>query len=123
MSSVESISRAPSRNGTAVNGSELGVGCDSDDSDWFGSIARSLLGKDAGFALHLITGAPEGSCYKYTTRQAGSRRQPPGYLLRSILRSDQGWQFLAALMDSSDAPWWCELKRARRVAEAIARID
>lgn len=95
----------------------------SDSEDWFGEIARSLLGKDAGFGLHLATGAPEGSCYKYVTTNEHNRRHPPANILRLVLRTDGGWQWLSGVMDGSDAPWWLELKRARRIAEAIAAIE
>ena len=105
---------------TSASDSEFGVGCDSED--WFGSIARGLLGKDAGFHLHLATGFPEGSCYKYVTTQE-NRRQPPGYLIRQTLRTDGGYSWLAAYMDGSTAPWWLELQRATRIAEAISKVE
>jgi hypothetical protein len=107
-----------SRKVTVGSDSETSVASDSED--WFGSIARQLLGKDAGFGLHLATGFPEGSCYKYVTPK--KPRQPPGYLIRALLRTDGGYQWLAAIMDGSDAEWWRELQHTRRLAEAIASI-
>lgn len=93
---------------------------DSDDgNDWFVSLIRSLLPKDAGFALHIITGFEERTCYRY----ANGDRKPPGYLLRQLLRSEHGAQFLAALMDGSDAQWWRDLERERRVGAAALAAD
>src|SRR4051812_46783736 len=90
-----------------------------DEDDWFGQIGRQILGKDAGLHLHHLTGLPEGSCYKYVTRQPHNRRQPPGFLLRQILRSTMGRQFLAGLMDGADCGWWNDLQRAERIASAL----
>lgn len=110
------------RNRASANGSELTAASDSDDSDWFGSIGRALLGKDAGFALHLLTGTPEGSCYKYVTTQP-SRRQPPGWLIVQLLRTDQGRTWLNAFMEGSEAEWWREHQRTERIAEAIRAVE
>jgi hypothetical protein len=122
------LQRVPSsqnsaRNRASANGSESTAASDNDDSDWFGSIGRTLLGKDAGFALHLLTGTPEGSCYKYVTTQPASRRQPPGWLIVQLLRTDQGRTWLNAFMDGSEAEWWCDFQRAQRIAEAIRAVD
>jgi hypothetical protein len=116
---VHSVQHAPQGASaiTVANGSEVGVASDSDD--WFGSIARQLLGKDAGFGLHLVTGVPEGSCYKYTTRKPENRRQPPGYLIVQLLRSEQGRQWLSALMHGSTAQWWQDLELALRIVALL----
>lgn len=90
-----------------------------DDDRWFTDIVGALLPKDAGLALHVTTGFEERTCYRYA---AGDRR-PPAYFLRALLRSDQGWTWLAAVMDGTDAEWWLELQRARRIAEAISKIE
>lgn len=90
-------------------GSESTVGCDSDN--WFSELAIDLLGKDAGFGLHLTTGAPEGSCYKYAAKK--EPRHPPANILRLCLRSDGGWQWLCGVMEGSAAPWWIELNAVR----------
>lgn len=87
--------------------------------EWFADICRVLLPKDAGLALHVTTGFEERTCYRY----AAGDRKPPAYFLRALLRTDQGWQWLAAIMDGSDAEWWRELQRARKIAEAIATVE
>jgi hypothetical protein len=92
---------------------------DSDDCGWFADLARPLLGKDAGLALHYVTGFPESSCYKY----ASGDRKPSGYLIRALLRSEQGAAWLAALMDGSDAEWWREHQRALRIIAQIDKLD
>lgn len=90
---------------------------DADDSDWFGSPARDLLGPKPGTALHYATGFPERDCQRY----AAGHVRPPGYFVRALLRSDMGWQFLSILMDGSGAVWWAEVVRARRIVAAIDR--
>lgn len=87
---------------------------DSSDRDWFVEMARSLLGKDAGLALHLITGFEERTCYRYT---AGDTK-PPAYVLRALLRSEQGQPFLHAIMDGCEARWWTDLCNIKQCADA-----
>jgi hypothetical protein len=89
---------------------------DQSDSEgkWFVTLTKQLLSKDAGFALHLATGFEERTCYRY----ASGERKPPGYFVRELLRSDQGWQWLCGLMDGSDAEWWQEIVRAKRKSDA-----
>lgn len=120
MSLQESVSIVPSRNRTVASGSEKfsAVASDSEGSDWFGEVARGLLGKDAGFALAKLTGRPEGSCYKYCTEQEASRRMPPGFLVIEVLRSPQGGQWLAAFMAGSAAEWWLDLEKVARAGRA-----
>ncbi len=103
------------------------IGSDSEstvgsDSEWFFEASQQLLGKDAGYALSLLTGLPEGSCYKYVKRKPTDRRKPPGYLIRQLLRSPQGKSWLNAIMDGSDAEWFTRLQRAERIADAIKDI-
>lgn len=106
-------------NGTAEVGSDQISTAESgsDDCDWFGELARGLLGKDAGLHLHCITGYPERTCYYY----ASGARKPPAYFLRALLRSEQGASFLAALMSDCDAKWWREHQRASAAADKLAR--
>lgn len=81
----------------------------SETEQWFEEICRALLPKDAGLALHLTTGFEERTCYRY----AAGDRKPPAYFLRALLRSEQGWTWLAAIMDGSDAEWWRDIEAAR----------
>ena len=78
-------------------------------SRWFPAIVSQLLPKDAGLALHLTTGFEERSCYRY----AAGDRKIPGDFLRALLRSEQGFTWLAAVMDGAEPDWWCELQAAR----------
>jgi hypothetical protein len=89
------------------------------DKDWFVQIVESLAPKDSGYALHLVTGFEQRSCYRY----ASGERKPPAYFLRALLRSDQGKQWLAAIMDGSEAEWWCEHQRAERIVAQVDRLD
>lgn len=90
------------------------------EDDWFGRIARPLLaGTDAGYSLHLLTGFTPGTCGHYVARTRTSHRQPPGFFIRALLRSDQGAIWLAALMDGCEAPWWRDLQGAARVLAQI----
>lgn len=78
---------------------------DSEDCGWFAELARPLLaGADAGFALHILTGFHERTCYRY----AAGDRKPPAYFLRALLHSDQGATWLSAIMDGCEAPWWLD---------------
>jgi hypothetical protein len=75
---------------------------------WFPAICRELWPKDAGFALHVITGFEERTCYRY----AAGDRKPPAFFLRSLLRSEQGRPWLNAVMDGSTAQWWRDVLTA-----------
>lgn len=88
-------------------------------NDWFVRIVRSLVGRKPATALHYITGFSERHCHRYAIGET----RPPGYFLRALLRSEQGWQFLAALMDGAEPKWWREVLRAKRLAEAIDAVE
>lgn len=91
----------------------------SDDEGWFPQACRSLVPNDGGLALHVLTGFEERTCYRY----AAGDRKPPAYFLRALLRSEHGWQWLAVLMDGSDAQWWTDIQRARLRSAAIDKAD
>jgi hypothetical protein len=92
---------------------------DSDQSLFFARAAQGLLGKDAGLALHLATGFEERTCYRY----ASGERMPPAFMLRVLLRSPNGEQWLNAIMDSCDAPWWRAHQRAVRRSAALDQVE
>ena len=92
---------------------------DGEECGWFADAARGLLPHKAGTALHFATGFDERLCQKY----AAGKVKPSAYFLRALLRSDGGWQWLSALMDGSDAQWWRDLQRARRVIAQLDTID
>jgi hypothetical protein len=110
------------RCGTETSGPDkivaaAGIG-DKCADDWFGAIARAILGDNKpGYALHVLTGGEfdERSCQRYV---AGTVN-PPGYFIRALLRSDCGAQFLDAFMANSGAPWWLDQQRKRRVGERV----
>lgn len=83
--------------------------CAVDDGDWFSRVARALLRKKAGTALHYITGFDERLCQRY----AAGHVRPPAYFFRCILRSNHGWEFLAGAMDGCEEKWWTDLQRLR----------
>ena len=94
---------------------------DSENSDWFGSVARALLGKEPGVGLHYITGFPISSCEKYAAKTEASRRQPPGWFIRELIRSKDGEPFFRALMDGCTAQWWIDFQRHERMGAAADR--
>lgn len=87
------------------------------DDRWFVDVVQTLLPKDAGLALHLSTGFEERSCYRY----ASGDRKPPGYFIRSLLRTDDGWQWLSGFMEGSDAQWWLDLQLARDIVTLLEK--
>lgn len=89
---------------------------DGEPENWFGPIAKGVLGKDAGYQLSKITGFPESSCYCWVS---GSRRVQ--YLVVALLRSPQGGQWLSAFMYGSDVKWWRDFQRADALCEAARR--
>ncbi len=83
-------------------------------SEFFANVCSTIYGKDAGLALHLATGVPERSCYRY----AGGEREVPVLVLRAIIHSDQGEPFFRAFMEGCAASWWIEFQRHRRMGAA-----
>ena len=76
-------------------------------SDWFGNLARPLLqGADAAYSLYLLTGFRANTCSRYVARTEASRRQPPGYFILALLRSEQGGIWLNAFMGGYEPAWW-----------------
>ncbi len=90
-----------------------------EQNGWFSGPCHALLGSDPGLALSFLARIPERTAYRY----AQGERFPPGFVIRTLLRSDGGWQWLSALMEGSNATWWRDLQRARRIAEAISGIE
>ena len=84
------------------------------DAGWFAEMARDLHPEKPGTILHLTSGFDERLCQKY----AEGSVKPKAYFLRQLLRSKNGWTYLAYIMDGSTAPWWIEIQRARRIADA-----
>lgn len=97
------------KNASKFGGQNNGHMASDENERWFSDICRVLLPKDAGFSLHVATGIEERTCYRY----AAGDRKPSAALIRQLLHSEQGWTWLAAFMDGSDATWWRELQTAR----------
>ena len=100
-------------------GKTAAVQMDSDDSAWFVTPARDLLGSDPGLALHVLTGISESSGYRY----ANGSRGVPGNLVRWLLRSGHGRQWLNAIMDGCEEEWWRDYQRAERIQFALKNIE
>lgn len=117
------VGMAGSSECAVASGSEKtsAVASDSEECGWFSELARGLLGKDAGLALHVTTGYPLDSCRKYAARS--NARATPGNLIRDLLRSDQGRQWLNGIMAGCDAEWWLAQQRAERIVEQIDKLD
>lgn len=88
------------------------------DENWFADMVRATLAKP-GLELHLATGFDERSCHRYA---AGTVR-PPAFLLRAMLRCEQGRTFLEFIMDGAEPEWWHEFKRAGRIAAQFDKMD
>lgn len=116
------ISAATNAASASDSDSEITSGLDSDD--WFGPLVRPMLGKEPGVALHHMVGPefPISTCAKYVSKTETSRRQPPGYLIRALLRSEQGGAFLNAVMHGSEAQWWLDMERERKLAAVAQRF-
>lgn len=84
------------------------------DLGWFVEMVRALHPKKPGAALHDLTGYDERLCQKYA---AGSVK-PSAYFLRNLIRSDEGWRHLVAIMDDCEAEWWRDLVVRKECADA-----
>jgi hypothetical protein len=109
---------------SSASGTDLSItsASGSEPDDWFGELARPLLGKEPGVALHYITGFSASTCAKYVAKTEASRRQPPAFLLRQIIRADQGEPFFRALMDGCTAQWWLDLQHQASVGRQVLEI-
>jgi len=95
----------------AESGKSATLASESNQHEWFYRAACALLGKDAGYALHKLTGYPESSCYAYVAENPAKRRRPPEHFIRKICHLDEG--FYDAFMDGCAAPWWRARERDR----------
>lgn len=91
--------------------------------EWFFVAARRLLGKDAGYALHKLTGYPASSCYAYVARDPIKRRRPPEHFIRTLIHHQEGGPFLRAFMRGCTAPHWLAIERAERIVAQLDAID
>jgi hypothetical protein len=122
------LTRIPASTSAATNAA-LAVGSDktstlaseSNPHEWLYLAAQSLLGKDAGYGLHLLTGYPESSCYAYVASDPAKRRRPPEHFIRKICHTEEG--FYLAFMQGCVAPWWILREQDRADAEALRAFE
>ena len=95
---------------------------ESDRDAWFYNAAQSLLGKDAGFGLHVLTGYPESTCYAYVARNPEKRRPPPEHLLWKLFNRDDGEPWHDAFMHGCKAKWWQRRQKERQLAALAIHI-
>lgn len=86
---------------------------------WFSSICRRMWNHKPGLALHLETDCGERNGHRYSSGEVAV----PSYVVRMLLRSKNGSQWLNAIMDGCDQEWWREHKRAERITLQVDRID
>lgn len=77
--------------------------------NWFAAICRRLFPQKTGFSLHLATGFCERTCYKYASGQT----KPSANLICALLHSEEGDEWLAAIMSGSTAKWWNDYQSLR----------
>lgn len=92
------------------------ISADKSDGLWFSNICKAL--GINGLTLHWVSGFRERDCERY----AAGHVRPPGWFIVAVLRSEQGGVWLQAFMDGSDAKWWRDLERARRIAATLEQV-
>ncbi len=90
-----------------------------DEESWFSNICRRAVGPKAGTFLHFLTGFDERMCQRY----AAGHVKVPGYLVREIIRSPEGENFLNFVMRGANPPWWREYQRRRRITQQVDNLD
>jgi hypothetical protein len=112
LTNLRSVPRE-ARNSTANNGSKPAAKTGSE----FSNVCRSIVGKDAGQRLALLTGYPERTCYRYAAGHV-----PPADFLAKLFASDVGEDFFNWFMQGNQARWWQYRERHRRMGETIDNV-
>lgn len=87
---------------------------------WFAVFCRSLWGANAPKELEFRTGRSDRACRAW----ASGDSPPPVNILLVLLRDpDTGRRVLDYCMRDSNAHWWRELQRARRIVVQFDAID
>lgn len=107
----EQIGEATKKALTSESEKSATLASESNPHEWFYRAACGLLGKDAGYALHKLTGYPESSCYAYVAENPAKRRRAPEHFIRKICHLHEG--FYLAFMQGCDTPWWLSRERDR----------
>jgi hypothetical protein len=84
---------------------------------WFPGLAKWLSPTKPATHVHYICGEPERSCYAWVE----GKNDPPSRAVIRMLRSDDGWRVFQYIMRGCDQPWWHEVLRAKRCADAYER--
>jgi hypothetical protein len=92
----------------------------SDRHEWFYAAACSLLGKDPGLQLNLLTGYPVSSCSAYVHNEWAKRRRPPEHFIRAVCHVEQG--FHSAFMGGCEARWWLDFQHAAEIGRKVLDI-
>lgn len=100
--------------------STFALASESNPHEWFYAAAQHLLGKDAGYALHRLTGYPASSCYAYVAHDPRRRRRPPEHFLRVLFHLDEGEPFHAAYMDG--CTWWSRRQRDAKLGRKLRAL-
>jgi hypothetical protein len=95
----------------ALRSSDTHPGNGFDPDEWFCPAAITILGKQAGLQLHLLTGYPLSSCGYYLARDSDKRRPAPDHLVRKLIHSEQGEPWHRAYMHGCKAQWWLNQQR------------
>lgn len=98
---------------------DKGTVTEQNGNEWFVDLVEKLYTKDAGFVLSKVTLFEERTCYYY----AAGDRKVPGFFIYTLLRSKHGQQWLNAIMDGCEEPWWLALQRAQRITAAEDGVD
>lgn len=89
-------------------------------SAWaFSRLAQKLWPIKGPAHLQCLTGASERTCRAWCSGQC----EPPAWVLVAVLASDDGESALGVVMGDYGAAWWRDLQRAKRIAEAISRVE
>jgi hypothetical protein len=94
----------------------------SDRHEWFYAAACSLLGKDPGLQLHLLTGYPVSSCSAYVHNEWPKRRRPPEHFIRTACHLPNERGFFDAFMHDCAAPWWLDFNRHADIGRKVLDI-
>lgn len=87
------------------------------DENWFSDKTLELYGKDKpGTVLDCVTDFEFGerNCQRY----AAGHVKPTGHIVRRLLRTEHGRQWLFAIMDGCQSEWWIEFQKHERMGRA-----
>jgi hypothetical protein len=104
------------------SGRSVDVQTDDETDLWFSEVAQHVLGKNVGLQLAFMAGL-EPSAARSCDRYGAGTRAVPTAILRALIHREDGYVWLSAFMADCQAQWWLDLQRARKIAEAIDKIE